>query len=101
VSCTAELRTAVQVTVTAEGGLTIDRVTAERGKEHDCEPWDDVAVNPALYSCHEQGGGKYTVRVYSGMLTWTRSVEVPEDDDGCHVTETKELEITASAATAD
>jgi hypothetical protein len=100
-TCTLELRTAVVVTVTAADGVVIDRVTAERGNEYDCETSDDPAVGPATYSCHEQGGSTYTIRVYSGARTWTREVEVEETADGCHVAKTEELAIDATPETAD
>jgi len=97
--CTDELRLAVLVTVINPDDLEIDSVTAARADEEPCfleNPslrGDDDAGEPegALYSCWEQGVGRYTVRVKSGDKEWTDSVVVPGNT--CHVTKVKKLSI--------
>jgi hypothetical protein len=94
-SCTTELRTAVVVKVSSDEGLDVDRVTAGRRVQNECH-----LLGVDTYNCFEQGGGKYVVRVFSGSLTWTRTVSV--DADRCHVDyPPEELAIELEAATAD
>ncbi len=95
VPCTANI-VSFQIIVSSPEGLPIDRVTAERERVDDC-----TAVGAVTYSCHEQGGGDYTIRVYSGDLVWTRETTLDEDEDGCHLEQSQSTEIELKAATAD
>lgn len=98
--CTDELRLAVLVTIINPDDLEIDSVTATRADEEPCfleNRLHTVATEDAgepegsLYSCWEQGVGRYMVRVKSGDQTWTESVAVPGNK--CHVTKVKRLAI--------
>jgi hypothetical protein len=107
ITCTDELRSAVVVHVSSPGGLAVDGVSAMReGGAHECESslFYDAGSNDAgavqSYTCWEQGGGTYVVRVKSGASTWTKRVEI--DTDGCfHVTEQKTLNFVLDPKTAD
>lgn len=93
--CTDELRLAVRVHVTSPEGLAIDRVTAERSHEMACSfssmPQGADAGSDGMYRCREQGGGVYTVRVYSGDEVWTAAVHI--DANECHTTEIKDVRV--------
>lgn len=100
VYCTAELRTAVAVHVSSSSGLEPDSVTAERLSEQSCTSYPvSDAGDDGHFVCHEQGAGIYTVRVTSGSLTWTQTVDVEADE--CHTTEVEELHFELDPATAD
>lgn len=99
VTCTTELRVAVDVRISSPEDLPIDRVTAERVNEQDCEGEAETEAPEATFACFEQGGGTYIVRVYSGDLVWTRTLEI--EGDRCHVASTETLSIELTAATAD
>lgn len=104
VPCTNELRTAVTVAVRSPEGLPTDDVTATHGKTTtDCTSWPldtvDAGADSAMYFCWEQGGGTYRVRVESGDLAWTKSVEVEADD--CHVRKAAEVEFVLDPEHAD
>jgi hypothetical protein len=92
--CSRNLRLAVRVHVTSPAGLPIDRVTAEQSHEIECgfSSSPDDAGSDRMYRCHEQGGGLYTVRVYSGDAVWTSAVHV--DANECHTTEIKDVDVT-------
>jgi hypothetical protein len=104
VPCTDELRTAVIVSVRSPQGLPTDDVTATRGKATtECTSWPldtvDAGADSAMYFCSEQGGGTYRVRVTSGDLTWTQSVDV--EADVCHVRKAVEVEFVLDPEQAD
>ena len=98
--CTDELRLAIRVYVTSPEGLPIDRVTAEQSHEIACSfssaPQGADAGSDRMYRCHEQGGGVYTVRVYSGDETWTASVHI--DANECHTQEIKDVRVVLDPA---
>ena len=99
-SCTLELRTAVRVQIESPGDLPITAVAAENTGEQACSeftPTPDAGY--VGYDCYEQGPGVYTVRVKSGVMTWTQSTSVAGDE--CHVTEQKALRFVLESGTAD
>src|ERR1044071_591641 len=61
--CSAEQLVAVEVMVSGSG--PIDKVTVERKAEEECGSFFDAELGQ-VFTCWEQGGGTYTVRVYSG-----------------------------------
>jgi hypothetical protein len=78
----------------------VDAVTATNLNEEPCEAlFTGDAGADEEYTCYEQGGGPYTVRVRSGSMTWTKAVSV--NADACHVTEQKTLVFVLDPATAD
>jgi hypothetical protein len=89
--CTDEPRLAIRVYVTSPEGLPIDRVTVQLTHEIECSlsstPHD--AGSDRMYRCREQGGGVYTVRVYSGDEVWNAAVHI--DANECHTTEIKDV----------
>jgi len=99
------------VSVASPRGLPIDSVTATRRSESSCEGNSVPALSDAasatsedggaiaMYVCYEQGGGEYAVKVESGALSWTQSVQVAAN--ACHVTESKTLSFVLDPATAD
>lgn len=103
--CTLELRTAVALKVTSRDDVgTVDRVTVEHGgKVSECQPGTALSGPNTVggYSCWEQGGGEYVVRVYSGSLVWTRKGTATETADGCHVEEPIEIDLVLTEETAD
>jgi hypothetical protein len=107
--CTGEARAAVLVSVSSPHDLAIDSVTATRAHERSCDGLGALDAgsrdaagssgDTAEYSCTEDGGGTYVVRVKSGRLTWTQKVDVKANE--CHTTEIKKLTFTLDPATAD
>jgi hypothetical protein len=90
--CKPELRIAAEVIVTGTG--PIDKVTIELESEKEC----DFFVDPGLgqvFTCSEQGGGLYTVRVYSGDTVREKQVEIEADE--CHIKERASLQIDLQA----
>lgn len=87
--CSAEQRVAIELTVTGAG--PIDRVTAELESEEECgtgrfsSPIGSFSAPDQAYNCWEQGGGVYTVRVYSGAAVHEMQVEIEADE--CHIKE--------------
>jgi len=103
-SCTTEIRAAVIVEVSAPSGLSIDGVTVEQADELACVMSDATSSNGSkTFTCMEQAPGTYAVRVHSGSLTWTRTLELAADPDNpCHVkSPPAELEVVLNQATAD
>lgn len=96
--CTTELRTAVSVSIDANG-LPISSVTATNQSEAPCTRLSASEASPVEYACYEQGGGIYVIRVSSGSETWTKSVTVAADE--CHTTEQKNLAFVLESDTAD
>jgi len=90
--CTADWRFALLVELENPARLPIDEVTATLESEEQCFLESSTrALDHALYSCLEQGGGSYAVLVRSGDRTWNESIDVPADD--CHVTKLQKLTI--------
>jgi hypothetical protein len=91
--CTEEERVAVRVHVSSPSGLPIDSITAEHEDEAQCEPSSrETDGSPdGVYRCMEQGGGRYTIRVYSGDLCWTTHVDVSANE--CHTTEIGNVDV--------
>lgn len=90
--CTADWRFAVLVELDNPSRLPIDAVTATLESEEQCFLESSTrALDHALYSCLEQGGGSYAILVRSGDKTWDESIEVPADD--CHVTKLQRLKL--------
>jgi hypothetical protein len=90
--CTADWRFAVLVELDNPDRLSIDEVTATLENEEQCFLESSTrALDHALYSCLEQGGGRYSVLVRSGERTWDESVDVPANE--CHVTALQTLTI--------
>jgi hypothetical protein len=107
-TCTSELRSALTVQISSPQGLEVDSVTATRRVELPCENSSvehagarDAAAgsNELVYTCWENGGGTYVVRVKSGQSTWTQKVHV--NADFCHTTEHKTLSFVLDPETAD
>jgi hypothetical protein len=106
-ACSTELRTAVLVSVD-DNDLPIDSVTATNQDERTCggtptgmpvRPVDDAGDETRMYTCWEQGGGTYVVRVKSGELTWTQRTTVAANE--CHTSEVKSLHFVLDRQTAD
>jgi hypothetical protein len=93
--CSAELR-AIRVELSSPEGLVVDSVTIENEHEQPCE---EATPDALAYDCHEQGGGEYIVRVHSGELTWTQTLEITHD--GCHIPEGESVSFDLTAASAD
>ena len=85
--CNSELMIAVELDLTVPEGVTVTRVTAENEAERECEfTRDENNTERRLYACYGQGGGDYTIRVYSGDdVIYTETDEV--DADECKVNE--------------
>lgn len=90
--CTAELRIAAEVTVTGTG--RIDKVTIELESEEECGSFFDPNVGQ-VFTCWEQGGGLYTVRVYSGDMVREKQVQI--DADECHIMERVSVQVDLQA----
>jgi hypothetical protein len=86
--CKPELRIAAEVIVTGAG--PIDKVTIELESEKECGSFFDQGVGQ-VFTCWEQGGGLYTVRVYSGDVVREKQVEIEADE--CHIKERASLQI--------
>jgi len=100
--CTSEVRVAVRVNIASPDYLPVERVTAERSHEVDCGPSSSIesdASTDEMYRCNEQGGGEYTIRVYSGDQVWTDKAHV--DANECHTTEIADVDIMMDPATAE
>jgi len=98
--CTEEIRVAVRVHISSPDYLPVDRVTAERSRESDCDASsiESDASTDETYRCNEQGGGEYTIRVYSGDQVWTNEAYVRANE--CHTTEIADVDILMDSATA-
>jgi hypothetical protein len=110
--CTLEARTAVIVQVEYTQDLEPDSVMAtRRSRPLECTRWDhqeagakkadasDIGAAVSTYHCREQGGGEYVVRVVSGNLSWTQSVDIAANE--CHTIEQKELRFVLDPSDAD
>lgn len=102
-SCTAELRSAIEVYVESPDGLPVDAVTATQRSEIPCDMLPSTGAQDAgdaeHYNCSEQSGGTYVVRVTSGDETWSQAVDIEADE--CHTTERKTLTFVLDPALAD
>jgi hypothetical protein len=91
--CTQVELIAVQVAVTNPDDLKI-RVTAELTDEQECTFFVDDSIG-RVYTCYEQGGGTYKVRIYVGD-----EVIYEEDDeveaDACHIKQRFESQVDLS-----
>lgn len=98
--CTEEQRVAVRVHVSSPVGLAVDGVTAEHDHEMPCgaSSVESDASPTGVFRCLEQGGGRYTIRVYSGDLCWTAHVKVAANE--CHTTEIANVAIVMDPDTA-
>jgi hypothetical protein len=86
IHCTMDLRVAVVVQISSPTGDPVTAVTAFNRTERPCRSYPrDRATPPTEYFCHEQGGGRYIVRVRTGKGTWTQTVSVGADE--CHVSD--------------
>jgi hypothetical protein len=100
IACTTILLAPIKVRVLSLQGLPIDSVTARNITVDECRPFPfpDAGAETTL-SCNEQGAGTYRVRVQSGELSWTQSVDLEADE--CHVTDRAELDFFLDPDTAD
>jgi len=98
--CTEEQRVAVRVHVSSPDGLPVDGVTADQESERACgaSSLESDASPNGVFRCLEQGGGRYTIRVYSGNLCWTANVHVPANE--CHTTEIANVAMVMDPRTA-
>lgn len=97
--CTAEDRVAVRVNVSSPSGLPVDSITADRTREAECgESSGEAQQSDGVFRCMEQGGGQYTIRVYSGNLCWTTQVDVHANE--CHTTDIANVDIVMDPNTA-
>ncbi|HEX6243839.1 MAG TPA: hypothetical protein VFZ61_23150 [Polyangiales bacterium] len=94
--CSDELKIALEVHVTAPATVTVDRVTAELETEQECGSFRDRITDERVWTCYEQGGGQYKVRVYSGDQEVTQETQRVEADE-CHITERETMYITLDA----
>jgi hypothetical protein len=110
ITCTFDQKLAITVQVQYTQGLEPDLVTAaQSARPQECWNTDEFARDaggsasgvPSVntYHCHEQGGGEYVVRVVSGNLSWTQSVDIAANQ--CHTTEHKELRFVLDPSDAD
>jgi hypothetical protein len=97
--CSAEQRVALEVIVGSAG--PIDKVTVELEDEEECGTGRSSGASPSfsdpelVYTCWEQGGGVYTVRVYSGTEVYEEQIEIEADE--CHIKERASLYIDLAA----
>lgn len=86
-----EEKIAIELQLIVPDGTSIEKVTVELKDEQECGTVYDPAMGK-LYTCWEQGGGTYTLRVYSaGQVIHTQEVEL--ESDGCHIKERLMTEI--------
>jgi hypothetical protein len=98
--CTEELRVAVRVHISSPENLPVDLVTADHRQEQECGSSSMESDSPdGIYRCSEQGGGDYTIRVYSGDLVWSQGIEI--DANECHTTEIRDVDIVMDPAAAE
>jgi hypothetical protein len=99
--CTQELRVAVRVHVSSPDELPVERVTADLKREADCESFsiETDASAEGIYRCNEQGGGRYTIRVYSGDLVWRTESHVTANE--CHTLEIEDVDVVLDPASAE
>lgn len=90
--CSAEQRVAVQVLVNGAG--PIDKITVELEREEECGSFRDANLGQ-VYTCWEQGGGLYTVRVYSGDEVHEEQIEIEADE--CHIKQRESVTIDLDA----
>lgn len=81
-----DLRIAVVVRISSPTRDPVTAVTAFNRTEQPCKTYPTDRQTPLTeYFCHEQGGGRYIVRVRTEKRTWTQTVSVGADE--CHVTD--------------
>jgi hypothetical protein len=81
--------------LTVPNGVRIDRITAERRIEEECGSFSNRSAGQ-VFTCWEQGGGIYIVRVYSGgQPLYAEEVDVEADE--CHVKQRASIEIDLTA----
>ena len=88
--CSAGQRVAINVMIS--GSAPVDKVTAELEFEEECGFNRQVGQ---VFTCWEQGGGTYTVRVYSGDMVHEEEIEIEADE--CHIKERATLFIDLEA----
>jgi len=82
--CSDELKIALELSIGVPDGVTISKVTAELEREEECTSFrPDKTQDDFVYTCYEQGGGDYLVRVYSGDQE-IHSQTVSVMADACH-----------------
>jgi hypothetical protein len=91
--CSDELKIALEVHVTAPVDVAIDKVTVELESEQECGSFRDRTTDERVWTCYEQGGGPYLVRVYSGDEEIHQETKRVEADD-CHIKERETVFIT-------
>ena|SRR5688572_24050247 len=94
--CDERIKIALEVHVTAPVGVTIDKVTAERDREEDCGSFRDRLTDERVWTCNEQGGGPYILRVYSGDQELHQETKLVEADE-CHVKELETVFVTVES----
>jgi hypothetical protein len=100
--CTDELHVAVRVHISSPDAQPVDRVTADNRKEETCESMSieaDASAPDSTYRCNEQGGGDYTIRVYSGAAMWSAHIEVEANE--CHTVEIQDVDVVLDPNIAD
>ena len=80
--CSDELRIAIELHLTIPSGVKVERVTAELTREEECTFFR--TLSGPVYTCYEQGGGDYLVRIYSDGEEIESEVVGVEADE-CHV----------------
>jgi hypothetical protein len=82
--CTDELKIALELHIGVPDGVSISKVTAELEREEQCTSFrPDKTSDEQVYTCYEQGGGGYLVRVYQGdQVIHEETVDVTADE--CH-----------------
>jgi hypothetical protein len=94
--CDDKVKIALEVHVTAPVGVTISKVTAELEREEDCGSFRDRSTDERVWTCTEQGGGQYVLRVYSGDEELHQETKRVEADE-CHVKELETVFVTVEA----
>jgi hypothetical protein len=100
--CKQEQRVAIELTVRNTAGRNIE-VSAELdgGAEQSCDRISDLNVGVEaggrIYTCIEQGGGTYKVRVYEDdTVIYEEDIEVEADE--CHIKELVRAEVDLAAS---
>ena len=95
--CKQDERIAIELTVRNVAGRNLE-VTAEldANGEQSCDRISDLNVGieagGRIYTCIEQGGGTYTVRVYSDDVV-LHEEEIEIEADECHIKELARVEV--------
>ena len=101
--CTLQIEYPLLVRIVSDG-LHVDEITVRNGDDKIQCMRSGISQGDAGFvmtaRCTEVGGGgTYHVRVRSGSLHWTQSVEI--DGNECHSIGVKEVEFVLDPATAD